>query len=57
MKRASMKLKLHKGATCIEVTNVAGINSKEHPEQVIEAIQKTDIINTAPDLIYSCHEL
>ncbi|WP_462344582.1 mannitol dehydrogenase family protein, partial [Streptococcus pneumoniae] len=36
-----------KGQSRIEVTNVAGINSKEHPEQVIEAIQKTDIITTA----------
>ncbi len=36
-----------KGQSRIEVTNVAGINSKEDPEQVIEAIQKTDIITTA----------
>ena len=35
------------GQPRIEITNVAGINSKEHPEQVIEAIQKADIITTA----------
>ena len=35
------------GQPRIEITNVAGINSKEHPEQVIEAIQKSDIITTA----------
>lgn len=35
------------GQPRIEIANVAGINSKEHPEQVIEAIQKADIITTA----------
>ena len=35
------------GQPRIEIANVAGINSKEHPEQVIEAIQKSDIITTA----------
>ena len=43
-----MKLKLlRKDSPRIEIANVAGINSKEHPEQVIEAIQKADIITTA----------
>ena len=35
------------GQPRIEIANVAGINSEEHPEQVIEAIQKADIITTA----------
>ena len=35
------------GQPRIEIANVAGINSKEHPEQVIEAIQKANIVTTA----------
>ncbi|MED5805976.1 mannitol-1-phosphate 5-dehydrogenase [Streptococcus anginosus] len=35
------------GQPHIEVANVTGINSKKHPEQVVEAIQKADIVTTA----------
>lgn len=35
------------GQPRIEVANVAGINSKEHPDQVVDAIQKADIVTTA----------
>lgn len=33
------------------------INSKEHPEQVIEVIQKTDIITAIDSNILFYHEL
>lgn len=35
------------GQPRIEIANVAGFNSKEYPEQVIESIEKADIITTA----------
>lgn len=35
------------GQPRIEIANVAGFNSKEYPEQVIESIKKADIITTA----------
>jgi len=41
------------GQPRIEIANVAGINSKEHPEQVIEAIQRRISLLLQSDLIYS----